>query len=73
MQHTEIKNGVQFTYHGTVYEIRDMNSPDSCERVDMFPAVEIARPGASPLWKPSPSGYQYFTRAQIITAIKESE
>jgi hypothetical protein len=66
MDPTNLKDGDQFEYNGTVFEIRYMdNAREACTQTDMYPAVEIARPGASHLWKPSVTQVQYFNRSTI--------
>jgi hypothetical protein len=66
-----IHNGAFFTFHGTVYEIKDNNNQGIKTEKSLISAIEVRRPGASPLWKPSPRGYQYFTRDQIILSMSE--
>jgi len=59
---TEIKNGVEFNFRGTVYRIVEMTRPDQT----LIASIPVACPGASHLWKPSPMDYQYFSRIHIL-------
>jgi hypothetical protein len=62
MEMSQLKNGMEFDFHGTVYRIDGMTDPT----LSLIPTIPVRREGASPLWKPNRTSYQFFAPHHII-------
>jgi hypothetical protein len=59
---TVIKNGLTFTFSGTIFRVVEMYD----DAQTLIATIPIAHPGASSLWKPNQTSYQYFNRDHIM-------